>query len=1541
MAATDQVYRNQKTLNVVFAVSCVLMLLSVIWMLVDDYNRPFKAVQREFRDVEAQLSVQLMLDNMPPDSEVRSAVDAVKEARDELEAERKRLNKDNADLIARRDKADAEYQKWKADYDAVMSYRNIAAEHVGQAVSDPARESARAQLARLEERLKGLKESLDEAEKVLAEARREIDEKINAPLKPHEEDLARAEDALKRLTGLFDRHAKLAAEKRWKLGDSFRNLPILDAFAAPTRIDQIVLEDLPWDAGGFKMVTRYDRCATCHLGIDRASFDRSALARLKEPDEEGLNGQLETARELLLQREKNGEKLGFDPDDLPKKVRAVKLSDGQVTQFAAHPRLDLFVDGNSPHPKEKFGCTICHGGQGSATDFYNATHTPNDAEQKKRWQGSGTDAYHWHSNHYWDFPMQPKRFVESGCVKCHHQMTDLIRFGSREEAPRLLEGYRLVRDSGCFGCHEIHPIAKGRPVGPDLRLEPTPPLEWLPPEEQRVARADAANPPGGMRKVGPSLRRLGEKVDDKWLLSWLRDPRGYRPSTKMPHFYGLSTNDDNTLPDEQKGFPAAEIHGIARFLLAESKSYLGDGKEGGADSTFRAVRAQLEELHKQLASGKAIDRAGGEQPWSEKNQRDLIALATRFRDLSLMSNPRAKDRINDLFARFRLLEDKLYEAHRARRNAAQDAEALHKTTADLAAAARPTGALAGGTKLIDSSGAEFDASDVPAEDKTDRNKGKGLFVEKGCVACHSHAQAAVDVQNDEGDTVRLTSDATFAPDLSRVANKLPRDRAGRLWLVQWILNPNLHHPRTRMPVTQLSVEDATQIADWLRSTADANWKPLTIDEPSDETVLRLARVSLEKSPNVPRHKVEDVLNKGLTEKEARLMPFDADEQLLVGKPDKDRLLRYVGKKAINRLGCYGCHDVAGFEAAKPVGTPLNDWGKKDPERLAFEDATAFVKEHFNVVPMRDDADDRTKPSEEWQYDGDRPPFEGYFFDALEHHRREGFLHLKLSDPRSYDFNRIRTWDDRLRMPQFQFSRVPAAAAEKAGGKDEGEAERKARRAREEALSREAVMTFVLGLVADPIPLKFLHTPKRDRHAEVRGREVMEKYNCAGCHQLRAGVYEFRMDDPKFRDVILDELNRKNEPKPEDHVFEDSNAWRGRPSPIPGRLVVKGVDTATLTSRGTKVLSLRLTEALRYTDAQGVARDVPATTNVRLPLDALVRSGAASEPFGGDVLAIMGGHLRKVRSVDIKSADEARNYSPPPLLREGEKVQPGWLYRFLLDPEALRPLTVLRMPRFNMSEEEARVLADAFAAVDRIENPAMGLTEPFLAVPQREREFWRKRNADYVAGLSKEQLGQRRKEFQDAWWRAQEALAARLEQDLTGAEATLKSAPKDREAEAKTFRDQLQKELDAVKKRVKDKDLTSPEYRAAEKLWEEEQVYAADAHRLVTDARSICLSCHSVGERQIVGEKGPNLALSQERLRPEWLGQWIANPHRMLTYQSIMVQNFPANAKVDPAYAFLEAPPRDFALAARDALMDLRRLADLPVNRYRLAPKGGR
>src|SRR5262249_45043870 len=49
----------------------------------------------------------------------------------------------------------------------------------------------------------------------------------------------------------------------------------------------------------------------------------------------------------------------------------------------------------------------------------------------------------------------------------------------------------------------------------------------------------------------------------------------FRPDTKMPHYYGLSNNNEEALKGTgQELFPDAEIAGIAYYLFTESKDFL-------------------------------------------------------------------------------------------------------------------------------------------------------------------------------------------------------------------------------------------------------------------------------------------------------------------------------------------------------------------------------------------------------------------------------------------------------------------------------------------------------------------------------------------------------------------------------------------------------------------------------------------------------------------------------------------------------------------------------------------------------------------------------------------------------------------------------------------------------------------------------------------------------------------------------------------------------------------------------------------------------
>jgi mono/diheme cytochrome c family protein len=1524
MAASDQTYRNQKGLDVVFGVSCVLMLVSVIWMFQQDYSREFKVEQRDFRDVEAAVAERQML-NLVPDQQLMEQIDKTEqqlaEAAEERDREAKALSTEMKQALTHKVEAEAKAQAVKADRDSILSIYNIAVEERDAESEGSSRyKTLEIKAEKLRKNVDDLNDKLNTAQAKLEEATRALDE-VKQRKKKAEDAVTTAQDRLKKMTADFDRFAKLAYQKRWKFGDTFRALPVLDAFSSPTRIQQYTLNDLPIDYN-FKYVTRYDRCTTCHLGFDRPAYDRQSLRNLgqepseeltdwlenesariyaaKSPDDLDAAGKpmpeeltvkplanevikLRNARRMLkkkqlILRDEKERKGSLEPDALV--LTSVKLNEARINEFAAHPRLDLFVAGDSKHPAEKFGCSTCHAGQGSATEFNLASHTPNDYPEKARWKS----AHHWEANHFWDFAMLPKRFLESGCLKCHYQVTDLlpegnkveIREGLKVDTPgaKVVRGYDLVRENGCFGCHEIAGVKDGRFIGPDLRLEPNPSLEALSPADRAKATADPLNAPGTMRRVGPGLRRISEKTNEKWTWSWIRAPRDFRPSTRMPHFYGLSNNSPEALEGTgQEDFPDAEIHAVTYYLFSESKAWLKGQDKFRLDNLAR---------HKELTAKQK------ENPLSEQEKKELEEVNRR-----LVQFPEPT-RLSDI----------LKEVPPA---------------------------------------AEGDKT------KEHLKKGRELFTKKGCLACHSHQGTT----KAEYDLPVLTSQAQFGPDLSRLAAKLgtkPGDKgSARRWLIQWIMDPKVHSRRTLMPVTHLSKDEAAAVADWLLSQEA---KPLADPPPEDTDALEgLARISLEKS--MARQDVTELFqNKGLAPEQFQQIRSgrpDADELKLDASADdkwENKLKWYVGKKAIGQLGCFGCHDIPGFEVAKPIGTPLNDWGKKDPERIAFEDVNAFVKDHYHAVPLRDDPKDKTKPAKDWFIDGKALPYEQFYADALEHRHREGFLHQKLMEPRSYDCNRMRTWEDRLRMPQFRFSRkviqnlseeelAKLSDSEKAKIEEQGALIEK-----EEAEAREDVMTFILGLTAEPIPLINVYEPPPERLALAKGIQLLEKYNCVGCHQVRPGEYDF-----KITPDILDQLEERAYKEDaaafaSDHhkEFANQNEWTGRPQTKADRLSIKGMPDPNNEN------SIRLTEALRFTNKAKETRDVPASTYIPIPTE---QEGLVGKlpPLGGVFVNLMAPYLAQTDDL-YKDYKNARAALPPPLMREGEKTQPAWLFQFLRDPSEIRPMKVLRMPKFSLSDEEAMTLVNYFAAVDKSQNPSNGLVYPYNAIPQRDEDFWRKQTAEYVERLNKDkQYEKRLDQLQDTWNRLLSERIADAESAVKAAkEAQTKEKDADKKKELSATLDKATSDLDELQKiqrQIRKQDKKAVREVSFVKDWEQEEAYAVDAFRLLTNYNNPCMGCHNVGALKAKNrkeEQGPPLDLAWQRLRPEWTERWIANPERLISYPTPMPANF---RRVDPPYPEFDGTLIDQIRGVRDVLLYYPKVADMPANRYyRTAPGGG-
>src|ERR1700681_3918328 len=118
MAATDKTYRSQRTLDVVFAVSCILMLASTVWMLVVDYNREFKAVQRTFRDVESVLDERQMVAQLPDPAEVERLQKDVVDKRQAVDRAKEGVRGEDQRITALRDERTATFRSIKADFDS-------------------------------------------------------------------------------------------------------------------------------------------------------------------------------------------------------------------------------------------------------------------------------------------------------------------------------------------------------------------------------------------------------------------------------------------------------------------------------------------------------------------------------------------------------------------------------------------------------------------------------------------------------------------------------------------------------------------------------------------------------------------------------------------------------------------------------------------------------------------------------------------------------------------------------------------------------------------------------------------------------------------------------------------------------------------------------------------------------------------------------------------------------------------------------------------------------------------------------------------------------------------------------------------------------------------------------------------------------------------------------------------------------------------------------------------------------------------------------
>ena len=245
--------------------------------------------------------------------------------------------------------------------------------------------------------------------------------------------------------------------------------------------------------------------------------------------------------------------------------------------------------------------------------------------------------------------------------------------------------------------------------------------------------------------------------------------------------------------------------------------------------------------------------------------------------------------------------------------------------------------------LADRSGAE----DYPEPPRGDAAAGRRTLESVGCLACHR-----VNDEDRRGiDGLLHASFRTHGPNLEGTGSKV---KAG--WLYAWVREPKAYWHDTRMPDLRLSDKEAADVTAYLMTLQNEAFaaKP----RPSMDAALR-----------------DTIVREYLVTQ----FPVKQAEEKLAAMDDRQKTL-FLGERTIGRYGCFGCHEISGFEKTNPIGVELTEQGSKLVERLEF----AF--EH-GLIP----------------------------------HTLPGWLHRKVMEPRVFDRGKVKRPEELLRMPKFWLS----------------------------------------------------------------------------------------------------------------------------------------------------------------------------------------------------------------------------------------------------------------------------------------------------------------------------------------------------------------------------------------------------------------------------------------------------------------------------------------------------------------------------------------
>jgi cytochrome c2 len=280
----------------------------------------------------------------------------------------------------------------------------------------------------------------------------------------------------------------------------------------------------------------------------------------------------------------------------------------------------------------------------------------------------------------------------------------------------------------------------------------------------------------------------------------------------------------------------------------------------------------------------------------------------------------------------------------------------------------------------------------------------------------------------------------FAANLSREGEKANYD-----YLVRWV-----HNPRQRSaPYCTFEKKDLTA-EDYQRHNLPYVFDLEHTKCPNDGHELQVQQMTPMPSLRLTEDEARDVASYLMTRKHDNATYANTDYM-------DDPNLKNQGLSLVRNYGCAGCHEIAGLEEEQRIGTELTKEGSKPTERLDF----ALL--------------------------GHKAEEEGWY-------THKGFFEHKLENPAVYDTGKEKAKQDRLKMPNFNFSKPEI----------------------------DAVTTLLEGSVDASVPARYFYNPTDQRQDIIDGWWVVRKYNCMGCHKVHVGQNSIldtmtKYQDPDWKD----------------------------------------------------------------------------------------------------------------------------------------------------------------------------------------------------------------------------------------------------------------------------------------------------------------------------------------------------------------------------------------------------------------------------------------